>query len=79
MNNEKKMNRIYFLQDLKNVLEKHNALIEVENDGGYVSLLFDLENKDQNLRQVGNVIGGIGEYSSYDLDLAIKAELDPIT
>jgi len=72
-------NRLYFLQDLKAVLEKHDALLEVESDCGDVNFMYDLNGFDYpEDRQTGNELGGTGEYGVFELNQLIEKELNDL-
>jgi len=78
-------NRLYFLQDLKAVLQKHDALLEIEVEGyneGYneLNFMYDLGGFDDPFeRQTGNIlVDQDGEFGVFELDILINRELKEI-
>ena len=73
-------NRLYFLQDLKAVLQKHDALLDVELDNfNDVNFMYDLNGFDDPFeRQTGNSLGQNGEFGVFELDILIGKELQEI-
>ena len=78
-------NRLYFLQDLKAVLQKHDALLEIEVEGyneGYneLNFMYDLGGFDDPFeRQTGNIlVDQDGEFGVFELDILIAKELKEI-
>lgn len=68
--------RIYFLQDLKNLLEKHDAILEIEAESSHdIKFMYDLNGVDVDDRQRGNVLGSLGEYDDSDIQNLINQEL----
>jgi len=67
-------NRLYFLQDLKNVLEKHNANFEIETFQTSVKFTYDLNNDGRN-SQVRNLLADYsGEIWDDDIQRLIENE-----
>ena len=73
-------NRLYFLQDLKAVLQKHDALLEIESDYYDVNFMYDLNGFDDPFeRQTGNILSDdTGEFGVFELDILIAKELKEI-
>ena len=75
----KTKNRLYFLQDLKSVLEKHDAVLEIDSHRqgyGDIAFTYDIHSNDYHNRQLRNELGGMGEYGSDYIQNLIDNELE---